>query len=100
MTEYSKAFNTIDHEFLFRKLVSLNFSSSSIKIILSYLTNQKQYLQVNDKQSTWLPICLGFPQHSILDLVLLNYQYALNLTHFSMQMTLTYESQVQKQIQY
>ena len=100
MTEYSKAFNTIDHEFLFRKLVSLNFSSSSIKIILSYLTNQKQYLQVNDKQSTWLPICLGVPQHSILDLVLLNYQYALNLTHFSMQMTLTYESQVQKQIQY
>ena len=49
MIVYSKAFGTIDHESLIRKLVSLNFSNSSIKIILSHLTNPKLYVQVNDK---------------------------------------------------
>ena len=40
MIDYSKAFDTIDHESLVRKLVSLNFSNSSKKIIPSYLTNR------------------------------------------------------------
>ena len=65
MIDYSKAFNTTDHESLIRKLVSP-------KITLSYLTNRKQYVQVNDKQSTRLPIYFGFSQSSILDLVLFN----------------------------
>ena len=39
---------------------------------MSYLTNQKQHVQVNDKQSTRLPIYFGVPQGSILGLVLLN----------------------------
>ena len=72
MIDYSKAFDTIDHESLIRKLVSLNFSNSSIKIILSYLTNRKQYVQLNDKQSTRLPIYFGVPQGSILGPVLFN----------------------------
>ena len=72
MIDYSKASDTIDHETLIRKLVSLNFSNSSIKIILSYLTNRKQYVQVNDKQSTQLPIYFGVSQGSILGPVLFN----------------------------
>ena len=80
MIDYSKAFDTIVHECLIRKL-SLNFSNSSIKIILSYLTNQKQYVQVNDKQSTRLPIYFGVPQGSILGLVLFNIYVAKLSTH-------------------
>ena len=72
VTDCSKAFDTIDHESLIRKFVSINFSNSSIKIILSYLTNRKQYVQLNDKQSTRLPIYFGVPQGSILGPVLLN----------------------------
>ena len=108
MIDYSKTFDTIDHESLIRKLVSLNFSNSSIKIILSYLTNQKQYVQVNDKQSIRLPIYtsestrqyLGPGFIHVATSMLLNYQHALNQIQFSMQMTLIYTDQVQKQMQY
>ena len=72
MIDYSKTFDTIDHESLIRKLVSLNFSNSSIKIVLSYLTNRKQYVQINNKQSTRLPIYFGVLQGSILSPVLFN----------------------------
>ena len=70
MIDYSKALNTIDHDSLIRKLVSLNFSNSSIK--MSYLTNRKKYVQVNDKQSTRSPIYFGVQQGSILSPVSFN----------------------------
>ena len=57
---------------LIRNLVSLNFSNSSTKIIQSYFTNQKQYVQVNDKRSAQLPIYFTVPQCSILGLILFN----------------------------
>ena len=86
----SRAFDTIDHEPLIRKLVSLNFSNSSIKIILSYLTNRKQYVQVNDKQSTRLPIYFGIPQGSILGLDLFNIYVAKLSTCLESNSTLIY----------
>ena len=72
---------------------------------MSYLTNQKQYVQVNNKQSTRLPIYFGVPEGSILGLVLLHIYDAklstcLNQIQFSMQTILIYTSQVQKQMQY
>ena len=47
---YSKAFHTIQHETLINKLTNLNFSNSSIKIILSYLSTRQQYVQLDDKK--------------------------------------------------
>jgi len=61
LIDYSKAFDTIDHEILLKKLITLNFSNSSIKILMSYLTNRQQYVQIDDTVSALLPLFFGVP---------------------------------------
>ena len=41
-TDYSKAFDTVQHETLIKKLENLNFTNSSVKIILNNLSNRQQ----------------------------------------------------------
>ena len=66
LIDYSKAFDTINHELLLKKLVEFNFSNSTIKILMSYLTNRRQFVQIEDKSSKELPVHFGVPQGSIL----------------------------------
>jgi len=72
MIDYSKAFDTIDHSIMVRKLRNLGFGSSVIKVIVSYLSNRKQFVQIDDTKSTTQNIFFGVPQGSILGPILFN----------------------------
>ena len=64
--DFSKAFDTIDHKILIRKLSALNFSPNSVDLIENYLTNRTQSVLVNNSISKQLKINCGVPQGSIL----------------------------------
>ena len=49
--DFSKAFDTIDHSILLRKLQNNYLYPNSIALIKKYLTNRKQQVIVNDKVS-------------------------------------------------
>ena len=51
----------------------MNFAKSTIKIICSYLIERYQYVQIEDKRSTLLPMFFGVPQGSILAMYYLTY---------------------------
>ena len=72
LIDCSKAFDTINHKNLLEKLVSLNFSNRTIKIIMSYLTNRHQYVQIDDQTLSKSPVHFEVPQGSILGPILFN----------------------------
>ena len=66
LIDCSKALDTIDHRILLEKLQNMNFAKNTFKIICSYLIESYQYVQIEDKRSTLLPMFFGAPQGSIL----------------------------------
>ena len=71
LIDYSKVFDT-NHKTLLEELVSLIFSNRTIKIIMSYLTNRHQYVQIDDQTSPKSPVHFGVSQGSILGPILFN----------------------------
>ena len=72
LRDYSEAFDTTDHRILLEKLHSMNFAKNTIKIICTYLIERYQYVQIEDKRSTLLPMLFCVPQGSTSSLVLFN----------------------------
>ena len=64
--DLSKAFDTIDHTTLLRKLYHYGIRGTTNKLISSYLTNHYQYVKVNHEISDNLPVKFGVPQGSVL----------------------------------
>ena len=64
--DLSKAFDTLNHDILIYKLKSYGLSEAALKLMQSYLTNRKQYVEINNTQSTKKDITVGVPQGSIL----------------------------------
>ena len=61
-----KAFDTVDHTILLRKMYYMGFREHMNPYIKSYLTGREQYVQVGDFRSNNLTITKGIPQGSIL----------------------------------
>ena len=70
--DLSKAFDTINHELLIAKLHAYGFGLSSLKLLLSYLTDRWQRVKINSSFSSWVELLCGVPQGSILGPLLFN----------------------------
>ena len=64
--DFSKAFDTIDHSILLRKLQQYFIDIPAINLIQNYLKNRKQCVIVNDKTSEFKSLSYGVPQGSVL----------------------------------
>ena len=66
LIDLQKAFDTINHDILLKKMASLGFSNHSIKWFQSYLSGRRFRVNIKNKYSSTAKIECGVPQGSIL----------------------------------
>ena len=64
--DLQKAFDTVNHKILLDKLEHYGIRGTPLQWFSSYLSNRKQFVHVNDSNSTVLDVTCGVPQGSVL----------------------------------
>ena len=68
--DLTKAFDTVNHDILFKKLHYYGIRGTSLSWFKSYLTNRKQCVSIGNSLSTFRSIDIGVPQGSVLGPIL------------------------------
>jgi hypothetical protein len=67
LLDFSKAFDSVDHDLLCHKLERFfDFSSSAVGFIRSYLNERSQCVSAGEVLSGFLPVLRGVPQGTVL----------------------------------
>ena len=67
LLDFTKAFQSVDHEILLAKLKSnFKFKSAPVTWMRSYLTGRSQSIRCNDSRSPWAPLSCGVSQGTVL----------------------------------
>ena len=69
LIDLQKAFDTINHDILLKKLSIIGFSDHTVKWFQSYLSNRKFTVNLENSFSEVLSVSCGVPQGSILSLL-------------------------------
>ena len=70
--DLSKAFDTLDHNILIKKLQYYGVIGTPLNWFQSYLTDRTQYVEVNNESSSLQTILTGLPQGSIRSITVPN----------------------------
>ena len=68
--DFSKAFDTVNHEILIKKLEYDGIRGVAKNWFISYLTNRRQIVTINNVTSDIMPLSCGIPQGSVLGPIL------------------------------
>ena len=60
--DFSKAFDKVCHERLHEKLARLGVGGNFLKLLHSYLTNRRQFVQIKTATSSLKTVSSGVPQ--------------------------------------
>ena len=72
LADFSKAFDTISFGTTIMKFYKLGFSKPFLKWLLSYLSGRSQFVQIDDRKSSYQLSQYGIPQGSILGRMIFN----------------------------
>jgi ribonucleases P/MRP protein subunit RPP40 len=71
LLDFSKAFDSVNHELVCAKLATLyGFTTCAVGLIRSYMSNRMQYIFANGKSSSLLPLTTGIVLGSVLGPIL------------------------------
>ena len=68
--DLAKAFDTVDHQLLLRKLEDIGVRGESLKLFKSYLTNREMVVKIGEANSSKNKLEYGVPQGTVLGPIL------------------------------